>query len=53
MEITFDVAKRLQTLHDRGLDFVDCLLVFAGPTIVSMRKANAREKARFSPSRDV
>ncbi len=91
MEITFDAAKRFQTLRDRGLDFVDAVLVFEGPTIelddartdygerrvvcygwpggrlvvvvytprgaarhiVSMRKANAREKARFSPSRDV
>ena len=91
VHITYDAAKRLRTLRDRGLDFLDAVLVFEGPTIefddtrldygerrvicygwlasrlvvvvytprgavrhiVSMRKANAREKARFAPSRDV
>ena len=91
MNISYDTSKRLQTLLDRGLDFVDSSVVFEGPTIelddtradygerrvvcygwlagrlvvvvytprgavrhiVSMRKANAREKTRFAPSRDV
>lgn len=30
--ITFDPAKRLKTLRERGLDFVDANLVFAGDT---------------------
>jgi uncharacterized DUF497 family protein len=87
MRITFDPAKRLQTLAARGLDFEDAADVFAGPTlevedrrqdygeariicfgylrsrlvvvgytprgtarhVFSMRKANAREKARVAP----
>ena len=30
MEITFDPAKREATLSERGLDFVDASLLFAG-----------------------
>ncbi len=86
MRISFDLAKRAQTLADRGLDFADAVEVFAGTTaeaedtrreygevrivcfgflrgrlvqvvytprgavrhIISMRKANAREKARLA-----
>lgn len=33
MKITFDPAKRLAALHDRGLNFADAAIVFAGPTI--------------------
>ena len=33
MKITFDPAKRKATLDDRGLDFTDAAIVFAGPTI--------------------
>lgn len=33
MCITFDPAKRVRTLAERGLDFVDAELVFAGTTI--------------------
>lgn len=33
MKITFDPAKRRTTLRDRGLDFSDASLVFAGLTI--------------------
>lgn len=33
MRITFDPAKRLRTLAERGLDFEDALLVFAGVTV--------------------
>jgi len=85
MRITFDTAKRDRTLAERGLDFVDAVKVFAGPTfdgpddrrdygepriitaglldgrmvivvwtprgdvrhVISMRKANDREKARY------
>jgi uncharacterized DUF497 family protein len=87
MRITFDPAKRLATLAERGLDFRDAARVFEGPTlevedrrrdygetrivcfgylagrlvvvgytprgsarhVFSMRKANAREKARVAP----
>jgi hypothetical protein len=87
MRITFDPAKRQQTLAARGLDFEDAAEVFAGPTleaegtrqdygetriicfgylrgrlvvvgytprgtarhVFSMRKDNAREKARVAP----
>ena len=31
--ISFDAAKRLRTLEQRGLDFLDAESVFAGPTI--------------------
>jgi uncharacterized DUF497 family protein len=33
MRITFDAAKREKTLADRGLDFADAALVFAGVTL--------------------
>jgi hypothetical protein len=33
MRITFDQAKRERTLADRGLDFADTPLVFAGVTL--------------------
>ena len=33
MAITFDPAKRAQTLAERGLDFADAELVFAGVTL--------------------
>lgn len=33
MKITFDPAKRLKTLTERGLDFADADLVFAGMTL--------------------
>ncbi len=85
MKITFDPAKRGWTLANRGFDFADAALVFAGDTldaddlridygerrvitvgklagrmvivvwtprgedrhVISMRKANDREKRRF------
>lgn len=87
MAITFDPAKRLWVLLERGLDFEDAQAVFDAPHVeiedirrdygetrmicygylngrmvfvghvprgadchvFSMRKANAREKKRFSP----
>ena len=33
MRVTFDPAKRVRTLDERGLDFEDAELVFAGTTI--------------------
>ena len=30
MAITWDEAKRRKTLHERGLDFADAEIVFAG-----------------------
>ena len=33
MHISYDPAKRIKTLADRGLDFEDAPLVFAGVTI--------------------
>ena len=32
MRITYDPNKRAKTLRERGLDFEDAALVFAGPT---------------------
>ena len=32
MKLTYDPAKRADTLKIRGLDFEDCAEVFAGPT---------------------
>ncbi len=33
MQITFDPNKRHRTLNERGLDFADATLVFAGVTL--------------------
>lgn len=33
MGVTYDPAKRARTLAERGLDFRDAALVFAGPTV--------------------
>lgn len=33
MRITYDSAKRTKTLAERGLDFEDAVLVFAGVTV--------------------
>ena len=33
MRITFDAAKREKTLAERGLDFADATIVFAGVTL--------------------
>ena len=89
MRILFDPAKRDKTLAERGLDFADAELIFAGVTlevedarknygepriicygllggrvvgytprgadrhVLSMRKANEREKARIAPLLEV
>ena len=85
IKVTFDPAKRAETFAERGLDFADAPLVFAGETIdvedrrfdygetriqtigflagrmvmvvwtqegearrvISMRKCNAKEQARY------
>ena len=33
MRVTFDPAKREKTLRERGLDFEDAAIVFAGTTV--------------------
>ena len=33
MRVSYDPAKRRKTFEDRGLDFADATLVFAGPTL--------------------
>ena len=33
MAVTYDPEKRLKTFRERGLDFEDAPLVFAGPTL--------------------
>jgi uncharacterized DUF497 family protein len=33
VDITFDHAKRVACLKDRGLDFEDAIFVFLGPTL--------------------
>jgi uncharacterized DUF497 family protein len=86
MSVSFDPAKRLRTLLERGLDFADAARVFEGRTlqledqrrnygerrfvsvgrlrgrlvvivwtprgavrhVISMRKANGREEARYA-----
>ncbi len=44
MRITFDPVKRTKTLAERGLDFADAALVFAGVTLeVEDTRKNYRE----------
>jgi uncharacterized protein len=33
MDLSWDEAKRLRTLRERGLDFADCEAIFEGPTV--------------------
>ena len=33
LQISFDPTKRKKTLEDRGLDFVDARIIFAGRTV--------------------
>ncbi|MEM7617027.1 MAG: BrnT family toxin [Pseudomonadota bacterium] len=46
MKISYDQNKRLATLKDRGLDFEDAIIVFAGDTIemVDKRKDYGEER---------
>lgn len=36
MELSFDPAKRLKTLQERGLDFADAAKVFTGRTLTAL-----------------
>ncbi|MEP9378404.1 BrnT family toxin [Aquabacter sp. CN5-332] len=47
MKITFDPAKRAATLEDRGLDFADAALVFAGRTFTVQDRRQDYEEPRF------
>jgi hypothetical protein len=61
MRVTFDPAKRAKTLAERGLDFADAEVVFAGVTVEveDTRKdygetriicyGHAREQERLAP----
>ena len=45
MRITFDLAKRVRTLADRGLNFEDAAVVFDGITVeVEDRRRNYGER---------
>lgn len=45
MRISFDPAKRERTLAERGLDFQDAALVFAGVTVeIEDRRKNYGER---------
>jgi len=45
MRITFDPVKRAKTLAERGLDFADATLIFAGVTVeVEDTRRNYGEK---------
>ena len=48
MRIEFDSAKRDKTLAERGLDFAKAYEVLPGRRIISMRKANDREKVYYA-----
>ena len=47
MRITFDQAKRDKTLLERGLDFADAEIVFAGVTWESEDKRPDYGESRF------
>ncbi len=47
MAITFDPAKRAKTLAERGLDFADAELVFAGVTLEVEDKRKNYGEARI------
>ena len=47
MKITFDPAKRQAALGDRGLNFADAAIVFAGPTITVQDTRRDYGEARF------
>jgi hypothetical protein len=45
MRITFDPVKRARTLTERGLDFADAALIFAGLTVeIEDTRSNYGEK---------
>jgi uncharacterized protein len=47
VKITFDPGKRRAALSDRGLDFDDAAIVFAGPTITAQDTRRDYGEARF------
>jgi len=48
MRITFDPAKRAKTLAERGLDFADAEIVFAGVTVEVEGRADTMAKPASS-----
>ncbi len=47
MLISFDPAKREQTLRDRGLDMAEAAEIFAGPTLIIPDKRQEYGENRF------
>ena len=47
MKITFEPAKRQAALNERGLNFADASIVFAGPTITVQDTRRDYGEARF------
>jgi uncharacterized protein len=47
IEITFDPEKRKRTIVERGLDFADAALVFAGPTYTGPDERFAYGEPRY------
>ena len=47
MDITFDPAKRMATLENRGLDFADAALVFEGRTATNPAGGQYYGEPRF------
>ena len=47
MKITFDPVKRQAALGERGLDFADASIVFAGPTITVQDTRRDYGETRF------
>lgn len=47
MKITFDPAKRHAALGERGLNFADASIVFAGPTITAQDTRRDYGEVRF------
>ena len=47
MKITFDPAKRQTALNERGLNFADASIVFAGPTITVQDTRRDYGETRF------
>jgi uncharacterized protein len=47
VKITFDPAKRQASLVERGLDFADASIVFAGPTLTAQDMRRDYGEARY------
>jgi uncharacterized protein len=47
VKITFDAAKRQAALSERGPNFVDASIVFAGPTITAQDTRRDYGETRF------